>query len=455
MIVLNALRLLTEAPTNAHTPPGPLRRSSVWVGDRWTSERPVYAIANPLIADALRDRIPIWNPGGALNQFDRLINDYALTRLDAPHGEVQEPDTAYIDEDLTDAFARAVSNLQADLAVSDPDTEASLSLPWDTLANFDVAILPQLRIRLVKPTQDTDETVDLAAWLDIDKQTLYVVDETAAGRPAAGGYAIAAAFGADVRRMSHDWVAAWAAAQEGIETERVITAARLDAQAKQGRDEASQRLRDLAAHGKGRRKPKRKFITGASSGSGSRAQAETPPPPSIRTLIDPDQYDLENEDGELITGRGELNGSPDGRSRSDVGRRGGCGSGCLKDPNRDNPNKKRVGGRRVQNYTGDEREEIGVRLVRRVLGGDEKEVVDIRHQRNVGADAIDDLENFYELKVYSGKIPDDVSLTSAEYLRAQETDGFSSCSSVTSRTVKASLNCSLSVTRSRNSRRGR
>lgn len=424
MIMLNALRLLNAAPTNVNAPPGPLRRSAVWVGDRWTSERPVYAIVNPLIADALRDRIPIWSPGGNLNQFSKLVDDYALTRLDAPHGEVQDPDTADVDEDLTSAFARAVSNLQADLAVSDPDTEASLSLPWDTLANFKVAILPQLRIRLVETTEGTDETVALGAWLDTGKQTLYVTDETAAGRPSAGGYAMAAAFGSDARRISHDWVAAWAAAQEGIEAERVITAAQLDAEAKKRRDDANQRLRDLAEQTKGRRKTKRKAQPTPTPPPGATTAPATPPPPT-RTLIDPEQYDLENEDGEIVAGSSEpATTTSGGTSKSGGGRGSGSGNGGLKNPDRDNPNKKRGPGRGVQNFTSEEREEIGVRLVRLVLGGDEKDIVDIRHQRNVGADAVDDLENFYELKVYSGKIPDDIPLTSAEYLRAQETEGF-------------------------------
>ena len=37
---------------------------------------------------------------------------------------------------------------------------------------------------------------------------------------------------------------------------------------------------------------------------------------------------------------------------------------------------------------------------------------------------MDQLENFFELKVYSGPIPDDVSLTRAEFLRARETEDF-------------------------------
>lgn len=415
MIMLNALRLLNAAPTNVNAPPGPLRRSAVWVGDRWTSERPVYAIANPLIADALRGRIPIWSPGGNLNQFSKLIDDYALTRLDAPHGEVQEPDSADVDEDLTRVFARAVSNLQADLAVSDPDTEASLSMPWDILASFEVAILPELHIRLVESAKGTEETVALGAWLDTGRQTLFVIHETAAGRPHAGGYAMAAAFESDARRISHDWVAAWAAAQEGIDAERVITAAQLDAETKKRRDDASQRLRDLAEQAKGRRKTKRK----ATPPPGSTTPSATPPPPT-RTLIDPEQYDLENEDGEIVAGSSKTAAA---KSSSEANGSGRPNSG-LKDPDRDNPNKKRGRGRGVQNFTSEEREEIGVRLVRSVLGGDEKDVVDIRHQRNVGADAVDDLKNYYELKVYSGKIPDDISLTSAEYLRAQETEDF-------------------------------
>jgi len=63
-------------------------------------------------------------------------------------------------------------------------------------------------------------------------------------------------------------------------------------------------------------------------------------------------------------------------------------------------------------------------LVRRVFGGDEEEIVDIRHQHNVGADAVDQLKNFFELKVYSGPIPDDVSFTRAEFIRARQTQDF-------------------------------
>ena len=91
MIMLEALRLLaTASPTQL----GQLRRSAVWVGDRWLTKRPVYAISNPLIAEALKGKLPVWAPGGALSQFEGLIDSYRLTRLDYPHGRVLEADAA-------------------------------------------------------------------------------------------------------------------------------------------------------------------------------------------------------------------------------------------------------------------------------------------------------------------------------------------------------------------------
>jgi hypothetical protein len=50
------------------------------------------------------------------------------------------------------------------------------------------------------------------------------------------------------------------------------------------------------------------------------------------------------------------------------------------------------------NYTQEEQESLGVDICRWVLGLDETEIVDIRNQHNVGADAIDMFNNFYEYK---------------------------------------------------------
>jgi hypothetical protein len=242
---------------------------------------------------------------------------------------------------------------------------------------------------------------------------MYVAEEDAAGRPSAGGYAIAAAFSGDARRISHDWVAAWSAALDGFRAEQITTAARLDAEAKKERDTVNEeRLRALGERGKARRHEK------AAKGS-ARGKKETASPevrPTLpRLLVDPEEFDLRNEDGALVGG--ETDSAEPRRARAKQPTK-------PKDPDRNNPKKPVTGGRGAPNYTDEERQAVGIQLVRRVLGADEQEVIDIRHQRNVGADAVDKLRNFYELKVHSGKIPDDISLTRAEYLRANETEDF-------------------------------
>ena len=59
-------------------------------------------------------------------------------------------------------------------------------------------------------------------------------------------------------------------------------------------------------------------------------------------------------------------------------------------------------------------------LVKGVLGG----IEDIRSQRGVGADAVDELRRFYELKVSAGAEADQVTLTNTEVQRALSTEDF-------------------------------
>jgi hypothetical protein len=411
MVMLEALRLLSSASPEQLAQVGELRRAAVWVGDKWLTKRPVYAISNPLIAEALKERLPIWEPGGTLSQFGSLIKRYGLTRLDYSQGQVLDAEMAMYDPDLSQIFSGAVGNLQADLAMSDQAAEASLTLSWETLAGFRVAVMPNLQVRLVEEAQGTDETMSLDAWLDPATETLYVTGGMAAAKPRAGGYAIASVFTEDSRRISHDWVAAWSGAEEGYQAEQIMTAARLDAEQKKERDEAiDQSLRDMSERGKAGRKGQGSKRTASFAAGGSSAEPSAPKSKPPRLLVDPDELELRNDDGELV-----------GQKPDAEGRSAQRPSGGLRRPDTSRPYQPSTRGLGPQNYTDAERQSVGMRLVRRVLGGDEQEIVDIRHQHNVGADAVDQLDNFYELKVQSGPIPDEISLTRAEYLLAQET----------------------------------
>ena len=63
-------------------------------------------------------------------------------------------------------------------------------------------------------------------------------------------------------------------------------------------------------------------------------------------------------------------------------------------------------------------------LVNMLLSSDHQEIADIRNQRNVGADAVDSLKRFYELKVIAGSEPDQVTLTNSEVQRAMGDNQF-------------------------------
>ena len=55
---------------------------------------------------------------------------------------------------------------------------------------------------------------------------------------------------------------------------------------------------------------------------------------------------------------------------------------------------------------------------------DEQEIRDLRAQRGVGADAVDALDRFYELKVYAGMEPDRIELQDSQIRRAMSTPDF-------------------------------
>lgn len=420
MVMLYALRILTTAPKDQL---GRLNRSSVWVGDRWTATRPVYAVSNPLIAAGLTGQIPMWQPGGSMALLDSLIEPYGLTRVAASHARVRDPDSATYDPELTKLFASAVSNLRADLALSDPATEASIQLSWEELAQFGVCVIPQLTVTLPNFIADSPLSFGSRAWIDAEASTFFVADTADISSPETGAYAVATMFDADTRRIAHDWLAAWAGAEAGHRAEAIKTAAALEAEQKRERAareaEAGAALQKLSqVNEKRRSRSKRGTPTEqptAPNASGSETTS-TPKPP--RTLVDLSTLVLTNPAGELIAAGG---GTPTGG-----GTKSGKKGSVLQPPDKDNPKKKRQpgSGKAPRNYTPEEQETLGADICRWVLGLDLHEIVDIRNQHNVGADAVDKLDNFYEYKVHAGPIPDVIKLEPSQIERARTTENF-------------------------------
>ncbi len=414
LVMLNALRILAAAlPEQC----GNMSRASVWVGDRWTHERPVYAVTNPLIADGLSGQVPIWSPGGSPAHLDPLISRYNLTRIDNSHATVARPDSAQYQPELTEVYQDAVRNLQADLALSDPRSEAGIRLSWDDLATFAVYLLHGLTISLVNPAVGRTLQFQTRAWVDPAASSLYLSDLDAIDTSASAAYAVATAFAGDPRTIAHAWLAAWTAAREGHRAEAIRTAASMEAEQKRARAqreaEADARLRQMSERADARRR--RSSSADAESVDRSPARpAERTAQPS-RTLVDPSTLVLKNSAGEIL----EPRPARDSESSETITKQ-------LREPNRKPQNATRptVVGAGPRNYTQEEQETLGADLCRRLLGLDIEELVDIRNQHHVGADGVDQLDNFYEYKVHARAIPDVIRLEPSEIERARTTKNF-------------------------------
>ena len=418
LVMLNALRVLAEAPRDQV---GSLARSSVWIGDRWMAMRPVYVVANPLIADGLSGQIPIWAPGGALGQFDSLIEPYGLARIDASQARVKGAEHAEYDAELSSMFADAVSNLREDLALSDSSSEASIQLSWDDLAGFSVYILSDLTVTLAGAVPGTLLSFATRAWIDREAATFYVSEPEDVGDPASGAYAVATVFASDTRRIAHDWLAAWAAAMAGHRAQPIKTAASLEAEQKRVRAEREAAegaaLRQLSKDSQRRRQRKstaRPGGLGASKETDTTLRRQSP-----KTLVDLSRLALTNPAGEIIGRSGTENPSS---ATQGAGRK----ARLLREVDKNNPKIMRSpgSGSAPRNYTQEEQESLGAEICRWVLGLNEDEIVDIRNQHNVGADAVDRLDNFYEYKVHAGAIPDVIRLEPSEIERARTTPNF-------------------------------
>ncbi|MCY1675615.1 hypothetical protein OVA06_13010 [Pseudarthrobacter sp. SL88] len=415
LVMLESLRLMSKGADSASgLRRRNLSRTPVWTSQGWKTQRPVLAVINIQLAEALAETAAVWKPGGDVGQFENLIAPFALTRLAESDVRVVAGENAFEDDWLTEVFPRAVRNLQADLSMNDEGAEQALTVPWDELVGYKIRVLPGLSLRMNHSQLKDRSTLRVGAWIDLSARTFYLESAAEGGRAATGGNALASLFSIEARRIAQAWMVAWSDGVDGHRAETVTLASRLAADEAARRETASgNRLDNLrhqarAKRGSGRG-PTSKFPTVA----GSRAEQHDRPALPARILVDPSTLIILNPDGTIRDGR---------ETATDSSRRTEK-TAALKSPDPRNPKQKSVG-RGPVNYTPEERESVGMALVRHVLGGEEAGMVDIRNQHNVGADAIDDLQRFFELKVYQGAIPNVVRLTDSEVQRALNTEDF-------------------------------
>ena len=152
----------------------------------------------------------------------------------------------------------------------------------------------------------------------------------------------------------------------------------------------------------------------------SPSNPSNPQAASARNLVDP-------RSSRLIDARGCATGVPNnaGSRRVSTGMREAHGEATPKallapNPTGMTPNEYS----RPRTYTEVAKETVGLAFVRQVFVSDEQEIRDLRAQHGVGADAVDALDRFFELKVYAGAEPESIALEDSQMRRAMSTPNF-------------------------------
>lgn len=431
-IVLQTLQMLSAL---SRSQPGALTakrlgRLPLWTSQGWRSKRPVYAVEDAAVAEALGRERAVWCPGAELEQLRPLIGALGVTELGEEHVTVNSPGPAAEAPDATALVRSAVTHLQEDLLRNAASVAQSLDCSWEQLAGLTVRIVPHLACRVDLP--DTGETVQVLVddGIDWSSGTLYVRDTAALTRTSDVGRAIAARFPGSRREAALAWGAACDQAEKGRKAIRLSLAddqVRRDQEAAEA--ERERRLREL-----GNEVDQRRTATGGQVGTTASAPrtsatrspvTSTPPPlrgPSAppappRRLVDPSRLRLVDPSGAITPLKRQVGGVPVARPSGFTSRTSGLPQPRAESaiPQQHTPPRP---------YTGTEQEKVALDVVRRALAGDHEWLRDLRAQHGLGADAVDALSRFYELKAYGGAEPDTVQLTPAEFERAAESDDF-------------------------------
>ena len=422
-VKLETLRLLVERYRASGRPEDlrKLGRLPLWTTQGWKKDRPVFATDDETLVEVLGNNLPLWKPGGELEQFRLLLGPLRVEVIEFVNAEIVEAAASFEDREATCVFRAAVQQLQEDLVRNDPSAAQGLRGRWVDLSEFAVWSHPRLTLSVHLPESAGGGTrrCPVHVKVDVDDRKVFVRDpQCSLPRADRGGRALAALFKGERRRVAQAWRAAWDRAVDGVTAAGLELAQQI---AEREREEIGAEIdRELEAL-RTRTGGKRGTTAGSGGGSGvsnegdrvggSATGQEAAVGAKLRVLIDPESLTLVHPRGQLVGGSPRSAGTPP--------RRGGelVEPGGSRPPS---PSSRTP----LRGYSDQERETVGFELARKVLSSDHEDIVDLRTLRGVGADAMDELKRFYELKVSAGGEPNEVTLTSAEWQRAQSSPDF-------------------------------
>ncbi|MGH3079628.1 MAG: sacsin N-terminal ATP-binding-like domain-containing protein [Gaiellaceae bacterium] len=373
-----------------------LAKLPLWTGASWIKARPVYVVDEEELADQLGQQLPIWRLGIAPSAVPRLMKAVGAQPLtDEMFTAIVRRGADVVGATIERRFRRAVARLRDWLTRRDPKLHNAHAVSWDDLERARLAIDEHLQLELRLGRREPI-TVSARAHLAREPLTLYFADPEAAGDEEAGGRVIASLFAGDRDKLALAWRSAWDRADDD---DRGAVALAEDVSDEKAIRELFEQAR--AAPGIPKRKPRKKPVAETDT------QREEGPLPvrrlkPLEELADPRVALVTTiSDGKRVAKgrrRGLREDLPPGRS-VDAGERPAPRSAPLA-------------------YSPEEKESRALEALQIAINGEAAELSDYRHLRGVGADALDKLSRYFEIKSTYGPLPDEVTLTANEAERA-------------------------------------
>lgn len=415
-ILLDALRVIAReyGATPTANERRALRELPLLTTLGWMRRRPVYATDDRSLAEGLGDHVPIWQPGGELHQFTNIVEALRVLRIDATEAEVVDPNLAEDDEEHTELFREAVRQMHEDLFRNEPNLARSLTLSWEHLESFCVRVHPSLMLRVpIEENGGRQYDCPVAVKVDTIRGVVFVQKRSDLAHVDRGGRALSMLFTGYGRPLAFAWLVAWNRAAEGRPATILELAQERRARAERENDESLEnRMATFREGTSGRHQTGHRAGSGKSWENNEPSKSEKSNSTGNDKEFDPPRRDLVSLSTLRLRCPEEQETEETERTKGRKRPRRMGGGGLVEPRGAVPPNTWTT----RPNYTSEQKESIGLKLLQMVVG---RELVDVRGQRGVGADALDKEEGlYYELKVSGGNEPDFVSLTASEVIRA-------------------------------------
>jgi hypothetical protein len=394
-----------------------LRRLPLWTGDEWWSERPIYAFEDDSLAGQAASQVAVWESGfSSFAELESLFEALEVTalRLDDFTPVALDGHGVVTGDHLRPQFALAVEHLRDELARGDQALHDSLLAvtSWRELCTAPVIVQENLKLAL-RSNEPKAIIVSADALMLREPLALVVRSEGHVGTAGAGGRAISSLFSGDRQKVAWAWVSMWLRAGSGVAPEQILLSTD---KGEDEEDQGTERLIRLQgqARTRGVRTSKGK---GGGAAAGKSAETTTV---TMQPLKDLSEY--EPDEGTIVNAgqsrAGVILPTRDRKAAASSRRSARTGSGVKSGGGSTHPP-------RTIPAPVTDREQLALDVVRKALRLDAPQIADLRKRHGLGADAMDELRQFYELKMESsGEFPKEVTLQGSQLDAAQDDDDF-------------------------------